>query len=98
KVHGSRGVALTRLVGMDAVEPDAVGLALEVAQGPRVAARVPLLAVHRAGVTTDAGIEIDDEAKLLLTRDGFGQAGHDAAPFDLRAARVSHGRLRPFAS
>ncbi len=52
------------LIGMDAVEPDAVGAAaigLHVGQRRHVAAGVPFLAARHAGLAADAGIEVDDE-------------------------------------
>src|SRR3569623_663708 len=63
-----------------------------------MAARVPFLAVHGAGVTADASVEIDDEAELLLTGHGSGNGRHDFVPDDLRTGSGSHGFLRPSAS
>jgi len=49
--------AVIDLEAMHAVEPHAVGLG---AIGRQVAQRrVPFLATHRAGMATDAGVEID---------------------------------------
>ena len=71
------------LEGMDAVEPDAPGIAAigrEIGQRRRMAAGVPFLARGGAGVAADAKIEIDDEAELGLAGRGGRQAGHRSAP------------------
>src|SRR4029077_3344530 len=69
---------------MDAIEPDAVGVfavGLVIRQRRVMAAGVPLLAVHRAGMATDAGVEIDDEAELLGARQRLRQSSHYDVPF-----------------
>ena len=56
-----------------------------------MAGGVPFLAVHRAGVAADAGVEVDDEAELLRARHGRGSAGHRAV---LRGVEAQHVRRR----
>ena len=71
--------AVADLEGMDAIEPHAAVVAavgLEIRQRRRMAAGVPFLAVHRAGVTTDAGVEVDHQAELLRAGLGLRIAGH----------------------
>ncbi|GGC27376.1 hypothetical protein GCM10011504_01960 [Siccirubricoccus deserti] len=78
-MHGAPGLALACLEAVDAVEPDALGagrIGLEVGQRRAVAAGVPFLAVGGAGLAADTGVEVDDEAELLLAGGDFGQAGH----------------------
>jgi hypothetical protein len=82
EMNGAAGRALADLVGVHAVEPDAVGLGpvrREIGQRRGDTAAVPLLAVHGAGMTADADVEIDDEAQSLLRGRGR-QAGHLASP------------------
>ena len=59
------------------VEPDAVrfgSVRVLVRQRAERAAVVPFLAGDGAGVSADAGVEVDDEAEFA--RAGFGQSGH----------------------
>ena len=75
---GALGLRPLDLVAVHPVEPDAVGLAplgVEIAQRADHAAAVPFLTRHRAGMTADAGIEVDHQTELLGRRRG-GQAGH----------------------
>ena len=68
-MHGAARSAVAHLVGVHAVEPRAVrigALIVLVGQRRRIAAGVPLLAACRAGVTADAGVEIDHQAELLF--------------------------------
>ena len=61
--------AVAHLIGMHAVEPGAVRIAavgVLVGQRRRIAAGVPFLAARRAGLTADAGVEIDHQAELLV--------------------------------
>src|SRR5579862_9152822 len=61
------------LVGMDPVEPDAVrigAVGIDIGERRHVPAGVPFLAARHAGLATHAGVEIDDEPKLLLRRGG----------------------------
>jgi hypothetical protein len=67
-MHRAASYSLARLEAVHAVEPHAIRFGIvriEIGQRRRNAAAVPLLAVHGAGVTTDAGIQIDHQAKLL---------------------------------
>jgi hypothetical protein len=41
-----------------------------------MAAAVPFLAVHGAGMAPDARVEIDDKTEFFGARGGFGVAGH----------------------
>src|SRR5690606_18017864 len=80
EVHRPARRPLPHLVAVDAVEPrpERVGaVGVLVGQRRRVAARIPFLAARRAGLAADAGVEVDDEAKLLGRC--FGQRGHSAA-------------------
>ena len=84
-MHGAAVGADTRFEGVDAVEPHAVRVrpvGIVVGQRRRMAAGVPFLAVHRAGMTADAGVEIDDQAELYLVPVRFvrGQQGHLPSP------------------
>ena len=75
RASGLRGLA--SLEAVDPVEPDAQGIraiGIEIGERRHMAAAVPFLAVDGAGMTTDADVEIDDEAELL--RAGGRQAGH----------------------
>ena len=77
EVDGAAVGAGAGFVGVHAVQPDAVGVVLvgaEIGQRRGMAGGVPLLAVHRAGVAADAGVEVDDEAELF--RAGGGDGGH----------------------
>ena len=61
-----------------------------------MAARVPFLAVHRAGVAADAGVEVDDEAELFRSRQRLRQASHSrclSANFRFAPKRKMWGRL-----
>src|SRR6185312_8433774 len=89
EIHGLAAPAVVHLVGMHAVEPGAVRVAavrVLIGQWRRIAAGVPLLAARDAGMTADAGVEIDHQAELLFG--GRRQFGHDIAP-DLARARGS---------
>ena len=55
-----------------------VAIGVLVRQRRAIAAGVPLLAAHHAGVTADADVEIDHEAELAVG--GFGQGCHAATP------------------
>src|SRR5690606_28220843 len=77
------------LEGVNPVEPHARRLGaigIGIGQRRRMAGGVPFLAVHRAGVTADADIEVDDQAELLLRRRGR-QAGH-GSPSGWSATRL----------
>src|SRR5262249_22553910 len=77
EMHGAAVGAVAGFVGVDAIEPYAQGIGavgLAIGEGCHVAAGVPFLAIDRTGVTSDADIEIDDEAKLPFARDREG--GH----------------------
>ena len=55
---------------MDPVKPDAIGIfAKRVSIGQRgpVAAGIPFLAIHGAGVTADADIKVDDEPEFFAS-------------------------------
>ena len=54
--------------------PEVVQVGVEVGQRGRVAAGVPLLAVHRAGMAADAGVEVDHQAQGAVG--GGGEIGH----------------------
>src|SRR5690348_5462475 len=78
EINGTPVRAGADLEGVDAVEPNAVGLGIvrrEVGERPGAAAGIPLLAGDGAGMAADADIEIDDEAELLRGR-WCGKAGH----------------------
>jgi hypothetical protein len=80
---GAVAVRSRHLEGMDAVEPDAgrvraVGIVVGERRG--VAAGIPLLAVHGAGMTTHADVEVDDQPQLRLGL-AVGQAGHSGLSF-----------------
>ncbi len=99
EVDGAAGLVVALLEGMDAVEPDAVGLGaigLEIGERPGAAAGVPLLAIDRAGVTADADVEIDDEPELLLSRRHPRQARHrrPPAPSQIRFTRETRRTRR----
>src|SRR3712207_3487004 len=82
EVDGAPPIALAGFVGVDAVEPHALGargVGVEVRQRRAVAGGVPLLAVHRAGLASDAGIEVDDEAERLGARGPVRERGHGRA-------------------
>ena len=67
------------LEAVDAVEPGAVGggaVGVRVGERAGVAAGVPGLAGRDAGVAADAGVEVDDQAQLLLARGDGGVLGH----------------------
>jgi hypothetical protein len=71
EVDGAAVLAFAPFEAVDAVEPHAVrmrAVGIAVGQRRRVAAGVPFLAVHGAGMATDARVEIDDEAELFLAR------------------------------
>ena len=77
--------AFAGLECVDAVEPDAVrigAVGIVIRQRRRMSPGVPFLAVHCAGVTADAGVQIDDEAQFDLLPLGFAcrQQGHDLSP------------------
>src|ERR1700735_1525092 len=79
KIHRLALIPAACLVGMDAIEPDAVRLLairLIVRQRRGMATRVPFLAIHRASVAADTSIEIDDKAEFFGSRQGVGNAGH----------------------
>ena len=64
------------------VEPDPVdrgAIGIEIGQRRRVSAGIPFLAVHRAGMATDADIEVDHQAQALFAAE-LGQAGHRFSP------------------
>src|SRR5215469_4138119 len=68
---------------MDPVEPHSVGLGtllVVVRQKTGLAAAVPFLAAHGAGMTADAGIEVDDQSESLGSRRRLGQHGHRSTP------------------
>ncbi len=55
-------------ISVDTIEPGAMrvgAIRFKVTQGCAVTACVPLFAAGHAGLASDAGIEIDDEAELL---------------------------------
>ena len=71
KVDGSAVQPLARLVGVHAVKPDPIGIGtirVVVAELTRIGAGVPFLAVDRAGMAPDAGIEIDDQTEFFVRR------------------------------
>ena len=81
EVHRAAVRAGAGFVGVHAVEPDAVRVVLigaEIGQRRGMAGGVPLLAVYRAGVAADAGVEVDDEAEFF--RAGRWDAGHGTSP------------------
>ena len=54
---------------MHPVEPDTERIGatrIGIGQRPELAAVIPFLARHRAGMTTDADVEIDQQTELLL--------------------------------
>ena len=66
-MHGAAVRAGAGFVGVHAVQPDAIWMVLirvEVAQRRGVAGGIPLLAVHRAGMAADAGVQVDDQAEF----------------------------------
>ena len=72
---------LRYLIGMDPVQPRSHrGGAIGVLVGKRrtITSGIPFLAIDHAGLTADADIEVDDEAKLDGRR--FRQHRHDASP------------------
>jgi hypothetical protein len=82
EVDGARSRAVVDLVAVDAVEPGARrvhAIGVDVGQRRGVAAGVPLLAAHHAGLAADAGVEVDDEAEAGGGR-VVGQAGHRPSP------------------
>ena len=81
KMHGAALGAGARLVGVHAIQPDAVWMILisvEIRQRRGMARGVPLLAVHRAGVAANTGVQVDDEAEFLCARRW--NIGHGVAP------------------
>ena len=81
-MHRAAAVSAALLVGVDAVEPDAVGVAgigIDVGERRHVAAGVPFLAARHAGLAADAGVEVDDEAELFLGRAAAGSSSHRLA-------------------
>lgn len=95
EMHRAAFGAGARLVGVHAVEPHPVLLrfvGMEIGQRRGVARRVPLLAVHRAGMAADAGIEVDHEAELLAARRG--NTGHAAITPRRRKRGREEGRRR----
>ena len=61
--------ALAHLEGMHAIEPGAMRISpirVLVRERRRIAAGVPFLAVDRAGVAADAGVEIDDSPRFTV--------------------------------
>src|SRR3546814_16518188 len=80
-MHGAALGALAGFEGVDPVEPHApgagvvaavtglgAGVGVPVGQRRRVAAGVPFLAVHRAGMAADADVEVDDAHQLTGAR------------------------------
>src|SRR5690348_14218632 len=70
---------------MHTVEPDSVRLRavlVVVRQGTGLAAAVPFLAAHRARMTADASVEVDDQSELSGSRERLGQHGHQPTSDD----------------
>lgn len=67
-MHGAALPAVPRLVGMDAVEPDAeriLVVRIQIGQRRGDPAAIPFLAVHGTSVTADADVEIDHKTETL---------------------------------
>ena len=76
-MHGAPAHLRRVLIGVHAVEPDAVGMpakGIDVGQRRHVAAGVPFLAGRHAALAADSCVEVDDEPELFLRR--CGKAGH----------------------
>ena len=85
----------SHLEGVDAVEPGAAdvgAVGILVRQRAAVAARVPFLAVHHAGMAAHAGVQVDHKAEFLLGRGG--KLGHARISFLLRPAASVAMRAR----
>jgi hypothetical protein len=92
-------LALAGFVAVDAVEPRphrirAVGV--DVRQRRRITLRVPLLARGGARLAANAGVEVDDQAQLLLTGlRSVGKRCHQPLPFIMRSPIFMAARSRP---
>ena len=85
------------LEGMHAVEPSAGNIraiGVLVGKGGAVAAGVPFLAVDHAGMATDAGVEVDDEAELFRCGKR-GKRGHGQEPPPLTPPHKGEGKPAP---
>ena len=81
-MHRARVIA-AHFVAVDAVEPDSVRIGIigfEIGERRGDAAGVPFLAVHRAGMTADADIEIDHQTETRRAA-RVRERGHDASAF-----------------
>ena len=78
-MHRAAFITITGFIGMHAVEPNAFlgcGIRVLIGQRPHMAAGVPFLAIRRASMAADTGIQINHQAKLLGPRYGSGQGCH----------------------
>jgi hypothetical protein len=67
-MHGARAAAFARFIPMHSVEPDPErrrAIWITVGQGSGNAAGIPFLAGNSTSLAADAGIEIDNQSKLL---------------------------------
>src|SRR5579872_5538951 len=94
EVHRPGAPRALRLVRVDAIEPNTVrirAVPVVVGQEAGLSAGVPLLAVDRAGMAADAGVEIHHQPQLLRPRWGLRQHRHDA----LSAVSLMRNGLAP---
>ena len=85
------------LIAVNAVEPRALGrcaIGVFVVERRRIALRVPFLAGGGAGLAADAGVEIDDEAELLLTGLRLREARSCAPPVPRCPKPIQYRELR----
>ena len=90
-MHGAALRSLANLERVHAVEPDApgagvlailafgAGIGVPIGHRGGMAAGIPFFAIHRAGVTADADIQVDDQTELGCAWRG-GQTGHCRSP------------------
>jgi hypothetical protein len=72
-MYRSPSITFADFVGVYSIEPRTMWIrakGIVISQWGRKATTVPFLAARRAGLTADAGVKIDDEAKLLIRRCG----------------------------
>ncbi len=81
-------VTVAGFIAMNAVEPCTRRIRpvrFKIGEWCRIALRIPFLARHRTGLTTDAGIKVDDQTELFLSGlRCIWKSCHDLAPLSAR--------------